>query len=711
MAIYSNYEQFVTADGLDFMTSDDNHYLVKIGLHSNDDYFQDTTNGQENVNTISFGSYTFGGSKIKTLKLHFESGLLTDQLAIDTLTAEIVSGTRPALTRYTPITVKRGNSVMGVFFNGIIKEVGKQRYSIYAESYISLLDYDYHFGGVYTAVNTGTVVAELMGSIPYTIHPDVAAIKLYGYLPYDTKRNNLLQILIATGAAIERNSNGTINITVLTDTNVGTFGDERVFENGSLDEDTQVTAVQVTEHGYAPITDEITLFSEAFTDTRLATFSEPAHDLVCTNGTILESGANYAKIQGAGAVILTGKKYRHTTKIVTTGTITDTPEDKIVSVTNATLITAINSSSVAKRLLSYAGCNRRIKQDVLINQERTGKMVQTVHPYGEDSLSAAIQSLDFSLSNTMRAAGDFLVGYKPQGITEGYKNRILLTTSGNWTVPSGVTEIRAVLIGGGQGGKAGENGDAGSDGKNDRSLSRASGGKGGKGSLGGTGGKVYETTLVVSPGQVISRTIGQGGNPGLVNGAEGSLGTATSFGGISSDLGVVSDYVDAMTAERFAYTGGTGIDGANADAYSNQGGNVTGPPEPEWPYGRTYYGGSHGQPYLENIGGGQGEVGGAGGKGGGAAVGENGTNGNDASVSSKNNAYGGNGGRGGNATARAAATVYGAGGDGGHGGGGGGGGGDSWHPDDLYAYPGHGGAAGLGGAGGNGASGCIIIYY
>ncbi len=700
--------QFVTSDGLDFVTADDDFFHVNGG-----GYFDDTENRQEKLNTITFGSYSFTGSKIKSLKLHHESGLLTDQLAIDTLTVEIESDTRPVVVRYTPITVRRGDVAMGVFFNGRIKEIGKRRYSLYAESYISLLDYDYHYGGMYTAAIAGDVIANIMGEIPYTIHPDVAALKLYGYLPYASKRENLLQVLIATGAAIAKNTDGTMHIAVLTGTDKGTFADNRVFMDGTLDEDTQVTAVQVTEHAYAPITDEITLFTESFTDVRTAKFTEPAHSLTITGGTILEGGVNYAKIQGAGAVTLTGKKYRHTTKIVTRGNVLGTPDDKIVTVTNATLITAINSSSAAQRLYAYAKCNRTVKQNVMINQERAGDIVQVTHPYKVDYLSAAIHSLDLNMSNTLRASGEFLVDYVPQGISEGYKNRVLLTGSGNWTVPAGVTEIRTVLIGGGQGGSAGEDGDEGSQGSRKSSvndLSRGNGGKGGKAGTPGLGGKVVDLVVPVAPGQSFAYASGAGGTGGATDGAEGALGGATTFKSNSSELGAVGEYIDAMTAERYAFAGTGGMTGANGSGGQTEVGGIRGPDGVLYPNGwsglKVIYKLNNGT-YNEYIGA-------QGGAGGGAAVGSGGADGADGTADWNNGHGAAQGGRGGNGAPGndgSPAAVFGSGGDGGHGGGGGGGGGDAYHPETRYHGPGSGGSGGRGGRGGNGAPGCIIVYY
>lgn len=705
MALYYKNAQFVTADGKDFILADSKRFFVRLRQSVGDDvYFEDTENSNENLNTIAFGSYTFSGRKIDALKLHHESGLLTDQLAIDTLTATVKSDTKPTLTRYTPITVSRGGNVMAVFFNGQIKEAGYKIYSLYAESYITLLDYGYHYGDIYTGQVVETVVAEIMGDLPYTIHPDVAAVKLYGYLPHATKRENLLQILIATGAAIRRNANGTMNITALDGTIKGAFADARTLISGSLDEDTQVTAVQVAEHSYAPIEDEITLFTETFTDIRTATFTEPAHSLVCTNGTILESGANYARIQGDGAVILTGKKYRHTTKIVTRGDLLNTPDDKIVTVTDATLINTLNSSSVAQRLYNYAKCNRTVRQDVLINQERTGDMVQLVHPYGTDYLSVAIHSLDFSMSNILRASGEFLAGYEPQGISTGYQHRIVLTATGSWTVPAGITEARAVLIGGGQGGQGGFDGQNGTLGEWlwEQEGYVYDGGNGGKGSEGGAPGssaKILDITIPVTPGQIIAATIGVGGTGGL-NGAPGNAGTETTFGSYSTATGAVWEggYVDVVTAELFAGTGNPGTAGADGGKGSQAGYGSSGSNT------ETATGGPGGEPYERSGGTRQG----GGGGGGGAAYNTNGPPGGDAHYESPK-VHGGDGGGGASPNAPAAASQHGFAGDGGHGGGGGGGAGG--YRSTEYEVQGSIGPGGAGSQGGTGGPGCIIIYY
>jgi len=707
LANYYGNTLFETSDGLDFVTVDEEDFYV------NDGYFEDTENSQLNINTISFSTYMFAGNNVKKLKLHYTQSLLTDQLAIDTMTAEVVSATKPAITRYTPITVRRGTAIKGVYFDGQIEEVGYQRYSIYAKSYLSLLDYDYHFGGMYAGTDVGDIIAEIMGDIPYTIHPDLASIKVYGYLPYAKKRENLQQILLATGAAIRKNADGTINFTALTDIEAGTFSDTRAFIDGSVGEDPQVTAVQVTEHAYVAITDPITLFSESFNDIRTIVFTEPAHDLSCANGTIISSGANYAVVQGAGAVVLTGQKYRHTTKIVTAGSLLGTPEDKILSVKNATLITAINSSSIVQRLYTYASCYKTVRQDILIDQERVGDAVKTINPYGDDYLSAMIQSLDFDLSNIVRASGTFLVGYTPQGVSGGYQNQVVLRGTGNWTVPAGVTEYMAVLIGGAQGGRGGQNGQDGGEAKfvwndNYSVYDGGLGGEPGEGGLPGSSGNVYQIIGSTSPGNSIAYNCGIGGEGGNPE-EEGSPGTATIFGSYSSASGseLENGFVDIFTGKNYALPGINGKTGAPGGDGARKGTAQPGS-DTETGTGGVPGTGLH-QPDDDAGGGG----------GGGAAenadgeAGENAYYDPDYTGSRDGRMISGDGGDGASPQAPADSTD-GKGGDGGHGGGGGGGAGGYIYDDNDREYShslGSPGQKGAGSKGGKGGNGLIIVYY
>lgn len=642
-----------------------------------------------------------------------------------------------------PVYYFYDNVLINKFYLQDVKRVGRYIYDFSCISAIGILENSVHYGGIYNGTLLSVVLTELLDGIPYSADSIVGNIKIYGWLPYASKRDNLQQITIATALAIKTKIDGTLHITALSSENKGTFGINRAIIGGSVEVGTPCTAVQVTEHYFQTSTDEITMYNDSFFTQETIIFSEPVHSLTITGGTIVSSNANHAVVQGSGLVNLKGKKYLHNTKKITVGTITNTSKDNIINVADATLITSLNSKAVADKLYEVFSKSKYIKNQVINGTEKPGDVVTIINPYTLQNESAYLKKTDIAMSTLLTADAEFLSEYAPSGVITGYKNRVVLTAGTSWTVPADVTEIRAVLIGGGQGGQAGYNGAPGMRGEEFPQLdyhlevdddspgilsSNGTAGEGGNGGAAGAGGKIVDTgPLTVTPGTSIPVSIGAAGIGGLSNGAVGTLGENTIFNAFSSSNGQVSNtgYVDIMTAAVYGIAGYGGFKGQKGvgkdnlpptsattrieQIYESNGFTtlirktgtfvlyeplymlvwygVTG----NWshaiaggPGGSTYNsygGGSQGADWDDNNG--KGFLDGG---------------------------YGGNGADGGSSKS---ATIYGGGGYGGHGGGGGGGGGaaSNYFSGDNYYMEGSGGTGGAGGPGGNGRSGCIIIYY
>lgn len=588
------------------------------------------------------------------------------------------------------------NELIGAYYFEELKQAGPYEYVMRFLSGIWLLDKSDHPGGLYSGETAGDVIADIIGNVvPYAIDEDIAAIPIYGYLPYDRRRNNLQKTLMAIGAAIKNAPDGSLRITQLSDTVTGIFDTSRVFFGGLVVDKVPVTAVQVTEHNYLPSEDEVELYNGTTVEIETVRFNEPIHDLSITGGTILNYGVNYCTFQGSGAVVLKGKRYNHVTRVITVGTPpTGSKEDVVKKVTNNTLLGPNNAVFVAEKLFDYLKVAQSIKQEVILGQERPADVVQVVHPYTRELVEACIKSMRVTFGkNEHRAVCEFLLGYKPPGAIVGFENHVLLTNSGTWTVPAGVSRIRVIIVGAGNGGQNGGNGTTPS------SLSLGLPvvvGQGGKGGAGGEGGYILEINLNVSPGQQFSYICGEGG--GL-----DSAGGETLFGSYSSNLGrrFPYGYSEPKTGLVFGKKGENGIDGRPGNQWHEIG-------EPIVYKGITYYCGNNGADYEDSRGTGRGYGGG----GGGAAVGNNGGNGTDASYGYRNDVFHfwhGSGGNGADAAPGDDATDYGGGGSGGHGGGGGGYAvGDLPGINDIPRVVGKGGK---GGAGGKGGPGCIVIYY
>ena len=564
-------------------------------------------------NKIVYASYIFSDDD-ETLRSGNEyqiTSLIADELQADTIELEVKCSDKNIVvfTENAPLQYYRDNLLRSTYYVQSIKRIGSDKYTISADSAMGLLMKRLHVGGIYTGQTVKEVVNEICGNIPILVKTVFADTKLYGWLPYckppeSSARNNLAQVLYAIGAALTTDNNGVLRVEPLWDGVSSSIGEARMYFDGSVETEKPISAVTVTEHQYVAGNDEKELFSGTSQQGDIITFSEPMHSLTATGFTILESGANYAKIS-SGSGSLKGKMYIHNTRLVTQ-TVTENAAENVKSVTDATLVSLVNSSAVAKRLADYYKCRETITNGIVSGQEKPGHVVSVYHPYDKKMVSACIVSLDTTISGTLKSEMAALVGFLPPQpeTTEYYDERVLLTGSGEWTVPEGVTNLRAVLIGGGQGGKCGQPGQAATAGRSDsgtsstsystdrrRSFSAQVGGVGGQGGDGGHPGAVYAEDLTPTPGQVIAYACGTGGVGGAyepTTSPDGADGTATTFGALSSALGSYSDagYYDAISGETYAAKGADGIAGGDGGGYDPDSGDKA---NPRW---KTYKGAS-----------------------------------------------------------------------------------------------------------------------
>lgn len=676
-------------------------------------------------NKIVYASYIFSDDD-ETLRSGNEyqiTSLIADELQADTIELEVKCSDKNIVvfTENAPLQYYRENLLRSTYYVQSIKRIGGDKYTISADSAMGLLMKRLHVGGIYTGQTVKEVVNEICGNIPILVKTVFADTKLYGWLPYckppeSSARNNLAQVLYAIGAALTTDNNGVLRVEPLWDGVSSSIGETRMYFDGSVETEKPISAVTVTEHQYIAGTNEKELFSGTSQQGDIITFSEPMHSLTATGFTILESGANYAKIS-SGSGSLKGKTYIHNTRLVTQ-TVTENAAENVKSVTDATLVSLVNSSAVAKRLADYYKCRETITNGIVSGQEKPGHVVSVYHPYDKKMVSACIVSLDTTMSGTLKSEMAALVGFLPPQpeTTEYYDERVLLTGSGEWkSVIDG--EIRVVVIGGGETGASGSAGSSAgissqSKSGSSGSYSGSSAGQGGEGGEGGSGGKILIASLNVITGQKFQYAAAQ------------PAGNST-FGELSSASGETSvdGYYDLVTQTFFGRKGANGIKGGNGGSPGNNGQAVG-----------DYLGGYgiNSKTVSQTKYGTSGTVTANGWGGGGAAQGANGAtsagevyinlygefNSNDPSqsvVTLSGNCSGG--GKGANGANGNDGENYGDGGDGGHGGGGAGAVGTlsmSFSPSGKNPKTETGGAwatGGSAGAGGAGKPGCIIIYY
>ena len=720
-----------------------------------------------NTTKIVYDGRTYTGTEIQNGNMRLATSLLSSSLESNTFNVTLKSPNKNLtnFSRNAPITVFNGERQLGIFYVQDVKRTAADLHKVSATSAVGILSDGNHYGGIYTGQTAESIIGSICGSVKYDIQNKLRPIKLYGWLPIATPRDNLAQVLFAMGATLRTDLNGVLRIEELWDGLSGDIGTDRMYQGASVEYASKVTQVSLTEHQYVASGDLEELFSGTTQSGDIITFDEPVYGLTASGFTIQSQGANFAKLS-AGNGTLKGRKYKHNTREIIK-TVSSASEPNIKAVKDATLVSLVNSQAVSNNLVNYLKWNRTIKTSVVYQGEIPGDLISTWDPFDKTSVDVCIQEADIILSNTIKANEKMLVGFTPirQEGSESYEYHVVLTGSGTFTFPEGTTSARAVLIGAGGAGFDGSPGGdstetwedeeikttrinltapttSASDSSNVSNRGAGTPGNGGAGGAAGTPGKVYEVTFSPSSGSRISYKCGSKGA------SNGALGGETTFGSYSSNSGSTSSagYTDIISGITYAKSGDSGADGgkggSGADGES-VGGVSGGKQEPSGSATRsdsdTQDGGGNALMDIDataNF-----SLGAAGGGGAGGNSGSNpGTLGSDAKSGSVRlsitsgyiNAFvwPNIGGAGGNGADGANASVYGCSGSGG--GGGGGAGGDSSASSNVsaqyYVYNitieertdfainnNAVGAAvrkgGAGGKGGAGADGCIILYY
>ena len=646
-----------------------------------------------------------------------EMSALSDSLAANSLTFEVDS-LDTTLTQYIRndkmVYTYKGQQ-LGTFYVQSVERIGRRAYRFSALSAVGLLMGQTHYGGLYSGETAEEVISDIVAGTGVTvvIKSIFKEYQLYGWLPIATARDNLSQVLFAIGASLRTMTDGTLRVTSLYNGVSWIRGASVCYTGGSVDYGTPVARVIVTEHRWEQGTESTELFNGAANEGDIIRFDEPVHNLSASGFNILESNCNYAKVS-AGTGTLTGTLYQHYMRDITQ-TVADSGDD--ITVSEAYLVSLVNSVGIAERLADYYSNRDVIVQDALWQGQQPGDVVRTAHPYG-GSADIFLSSADLTMSGVLKSSEKGLVGYYPPNPESQtyYDYSEVLTGSGEWTVPDGVDNVTVVLIGAGTGGRGGSPGT--SDGRygygsyaggidGSTTIYYLGGGIAGEGGAAGTPGspgKVFQSTMDVSPGQKITYNCPTGGAGGAAN-FNGSAGQPTTFGTLSSASGSVLEngYTDPITHNVYAQPGKAGVKGGRgtgADSTSQnwklvQGENVV--------YnGVTYRPGSTGEPNAGNC---------SGGYGGGPAAGANGGDGYDAPTATSRRAQVGNGGNGATPVTPPQNSQLGGGGHAGHGGGGAGGQGNGANAASNYLVRGYPGSGGSGGRGGQGGNGCVLLYY
>lgn len=589
------------------------------------------------------------------------------------------------------------------------------------------------------------------GNAIYFIDENVAGLRIYGWLPAESKRENLHRLLISTGTIAMRRGKGTW-FTVLPITAIE-LEKEQTFIGGTVTYNRGISKISLQEYSYMQYADTAPVVLYDNTDgsnltglTKIVFQNAPVFGLKASGAlTIHSSNCNYATVSGVGQ--LTGFPYSVITNAITKGD-DSASQNQTATIDSVATINYLNSQNVIGRLFAIYNSLEEAGVDITRRRVDAGSLIDFYDAYGK-RVKGYIISANTKSTTFMRSTCQIYVFENPEKIVDYFGNQwgysYILSGNGLFTIPDNLDgqSLRAVLISGGAGGSSGFHGNKSDD---NSEAEAASGGDG------GNGGSLFSYDFTGVAGKVYAFSCGEGGTAGISTDETDSEGKyisnlgeqgATTFLGNAAD-GIVATldvpnnsngYKDIITSKVYASRGDKGVSGGLAttadenlqellsrnngesqgDVHNNEVRNYVYSP---WD-GRRWISGDIGTSmkyYNDKV---RNSMRfGFGGMGGGAAIGNPGNSEERQEIlggngtASNNYGHGGTGGTG--ATAKpifGRELHYGDGGSGGHGGGSGGRGG-SYKDDPEWDDTGvaESGEGGFGSDGEQGADGCIIVY-
>lgn len=388
---------------------------------------------------VEFGElYNFIGDSIRAATVVEESDPLSSELRINTLELELHSpdqafnmlnpeGIYAGLRDRQPLAVYEivddQRIFIGQYFLTTWENTSDTEIRFECVDLVGLMDNIYVRGELWQNTNAATVVEKLLGEngIPYELDQSLTNSQISGWMPGGSIRECLQQVAFAIGAQVDCSRSWGVRIyptqIAANETVDFEISKSQKIAGQPIALRPQIAGVEVTSHNYVPSTTETReLLNEALPAGQYEIlFNEPIHSLSISGGTILESGAGYAKINVASqqTVTLTGKAYSDTMKVfsVTNPDVTSSIKT-IVRVKDATLVGPTIAQDCAQRVYDYYMQRFSQKLKLVAPEASVGDCVAIESLYGQ-TIRGIVEKLEIDLANGMIAKAQ-VVGVKDE---------------------------------------------------------------------------------------------------------------------------------------------------------------------------------------------------------------------------------------------------------------------------------------------------------
>lgn len=283
-------------------------------------------------------------------------------------------------------------------------------YDIESEDYIGLLDDTTFMGGMYSSKSFPVLIGEILDpvGVPYTLSDDLTGVTVSGYIPACSRREALRQAVFAASAVADTSWSKNVDIYTLDDTVSAVLDSSNTFTGQQTRIKDKLTELHLAAYAYVPITDTFTAYDAADSGTGSGIkvlFSEPLHDLSITNGSITESGVNYAIITANSGCVLTGKKYDKTQSVtvIRNPNVLSGDKENIKEITDFTLVNRSNVDALAQRCFDYYSNRYEISEKIIAGTIKVGDKVTQSYGYMDD-ITERITTMKFNVSGSAKCA-------------------------------------------------------------------------------------------------------------------------------------------------------------------------------------------------------------------------------------------------------------------------------------------------------------------
>ena len=366
-----------------------------------------------------------------------ETSLLEDELSIDTMKIRVRSiNTSYPLHNFiygSQVTFYKDDALYGKYYLVSVERQTKNEYILNVQSSIGLLDDTMHYGGIYSGEYASAIIKDIIGEkISYTEHNIFSKIKVYGWLPVATRRENLKQLLFAVGGCVKKKG-GDVYFTTLTVDAPKAIPESKVYDTGKITYDSPASRIEVVEHQFSKVDSApseevysgeiigssfVTPKGYSVSDAALVTWDKPYHSLTFSNCTLLnnEMGVNYAVVSSSGSATISGKPYIHSKMIVSRDKENYTGKEKVAKVENATLVTLANSNSVAEKVMAYYNSPCTLSGAIVMDGEKPLDNITMPNQFEEEN-TGMIKSIEGTLGKQItKGELELRIGYNPPPI-------------------------------------------------------------------------------------------------------------------------------------------------------------------------------------------------------------------------------------------------------------------------------------------------------